>query len=350
VPHAAFILDPPRRRAAQPPRLSGCRVIDETGHVRIDFDMAGGSVLLGYAHPRVEAAVSEGAPDGDRIASGLSSMLPGQPEVRFTAEEGQALPAAVAAARKITGRRRIAVWAPRDGVFDGDNDLAAVLVDPLGMTPAQLRQARAAADAVAAILIFDEGASGFRIHAQGAQGLSCVRPDMAVFGAGLANGRPFGAVTGDGEMIAALDPEDLPAPRADSLAAAGATLELLRHAPVAPHLQVLGAEIQTEVESLIRKAGATRLISLAGDPTLPTPLFGAPALEGLWMREMISRDLIVVGPHALSAAHGPAEAAALVDAYAAMLPAMMSRNMAEIFARPRSVPDPLYSVAPEGCA
>jgi hypothetical protein len=73
------------------------------------------------------------------------------------------------------------------------------------------------------------------------------------------------------------------------------------------------------------------------------------------MREMTSRGLIVVGPHALSAAHGEVEVTALVDAYAAVLPAMMARNLAEIFARPRPVHDPLYSspshlAAPEGRA
>jgi hypothetical protein len=64
------------------------------------------------------------------------------------------------------------------------------------------------------------------------------------------------------------------------------------------------------------------------------------------MREMTSRGLIVVGPHALSAAHGQVEVAALVDAYAAVLPAMMARNLAEIFSRPRPVYDPLYASAP----
>lgn len=350
MPHAAFITDPAFRRSAQRPVAHGCRLMDEDGQARIDFDMAGGAVLLGHRHPRIEAAVAEGAGDPARAAAALSALLPRKPAVAFCAEEGQALPAAVTAARKVTGRWRVSVWDAQAGVHAGDDDLAAVLVDPLGMTPAQLRKARKAADAAGALLIFDEGASGFRVHIQGAQGLSGVKPDLAVFGAGLANGRPIGAIAGRKDLIAAIDPEDLPAPRADSLAAAYATLDLLNQAPVAPHLQVLGAEIQTEVEALIARAGAARLFTLAGDPTLPTPLFAAPVLEGLWMREMTARRLIVVGPHALSAAHGEVEVAALVEAYAAVLPAMMARNMADIFSRPRPVYDPLYSAAPEGRA
>jgi glutamate-1-semialdehyde aminotransferase len=345
VPNAAFIADSFDRRPPGRPVATGCRLV-EGGVARIDFDMAGGSVLLGHRHPRVEAAVGAGTATVADAAAALSALLPRKPAVALCSEESQALPAAVAAARRITGRRRVAVWDAKEGVCNGETDLAAVLVDPLGMTPGQLRQARKAATAAGALLIFDEGASGFRVHAHGAQGLSGVRPDFAVFGAGVANGRPIGAVTGAKDLVAALDPEDLPAPRADSLAAAVATLDFLAAAPVAAHLQVLGAEIQTEVEDLIRRAGASRVFTLAGDPTLPTPLFAAPILEGLWMREMTSRNLVVVGPHALSAAHGQLEAAALIGAYAAVLPAMMARNLAEIFARPRPVHDSLLPVSP----
>lgn len=346
VPNAAFIADHFVRRTPSRPVAAGCRLTDEDGAARIDFDMAGGSVLLGHAHPRIEAAVAAGKATLKDAATALSALLPRRPSVALCAEESQALPAAVAAARKVTGCKRVAVWDPRAGVCNGETDLAAVLVDPLGMAPGQLRLARKAATAAGALLIFDEGSSGFRVHANGVQGLSNVRPDFSVFGAGIANGRPIGAIAGSDDLIGALDPEDLPPPRGDSLAAAAATLETLAAAPVAPHLQVLGAEIQTEVESLIKRAGAARVFTLAGDPTLPTPLFAAPVLEGLWMREMTSRGLIVVGPHALSAAHADVEVAALVDAYAAVLPAMMARNLAEIFSRPRPVYDPLYSSSP----
>jgi glutamate-1-semialdehyde aminotransferase len=238
--------------------------------------MAGGAVLLGHAHPRVETAVAAGKATLSDAAVALSSLLPRCPAVALCAEEGQALPAAVAAARKVTGCRRVAVWDPRSGICGGETDLAAVLVDPLGMTPGQLRLARKAATTAGALLIFDEGSSGFRVHAQGVQGLSNVRPDFSVFGAGIANGRPIGAITGSDDLIAALDPEDLPTPRGDSIAAATATLETLGIAPVAPHLQVMGAEIQTEVESLIKRAGAARVFTLAGDRPPPPPPGGPP--------------------------------------------------------------------------
>ena len=349
VPNAAFIAVPAPRVARGPAVARGCRVTEAGGESRIDFHMGGGAVLLGHAHPAVEAAVAEGGP-GDRAAGALAELIPGRVKAVFCAEESQALPAAVEAARRITGRRRAAVWEPRSPSIEDEGGVAALIVDPLGLAVTELREARACADRMAALLIFDEGTSSFRVHHRGAQGLSAVRPDMAVFGAALANGRPIGAVVGGKDALAALDPEDLPAPRTDSLAAAAATLGLLIEQPVAAQLRVLGAEIQTEVEALVKSAGASRLFTLAGDPTLPTPFFAAPALEGLWLREMSDRGLIVLGPHALSAAHGDAEAAALIEAYASLLPTVMARSLAEIMGRPRPLFDPLFSIAPEGRA
>jgi glutamate-1-semialdehyde 2,1-aminomutase len=350
VPNAAFIIDPRLRRPLSRPIAEGCRLTDEEGVVRIDFDMLGGSVLLGHAHPEVEAAVAGPAPAQGEVAAALASLLPRKPAIAFCAEESQALPVAVALARKALGRRRVAVWEPAGGLFNDAVDLAALLVDPLGMSPAQLRQARRTADACGAFLIFDEGVSSFRVHPQGAQGLGRVRPDLSVFGANIANGRPIGAIAGPGTLIRQIDPDDLPPARDDSLAAALATLRFLDRTPVAPGLQIMGAELQTEVEALVARAGASRLFRLAGDPTLPTPLFSAPVLEGLWMREMSARDLVVAGPHALCAAHGEAEVSALVAAYAILLPAMMARSMAELLQRPAPPQDLFYSVAPEGRA
>lgn len=328
----AFIAEKPPLHRPVRVRAQGCRLWHSDGQVRIDFDMAGGAVLLGHEHPRVEAAVAEGAANADHTAEALAALIPSAEAVRFCAEEAQALPAALDGARKATGRRRVAVWRA-DGPFGDVDDLAALVVDPLGVDPADLACARRTADAAGAVLVFDEGASAFRIDAHGAQGLSGVAPDLSVFGAAIANGRPLGAVAGRADLIRALDPDDLPDPAAASLAAAAATLQVLDAHPVAPHLRVLGAELQAEVASLIERAGAGQLFALAGDPSLPTPLFAAPELEGLWLREMAARGLVVVGPHALSAAHDEPEMARLIQAYAALIPAMAAKGLLEALQR-----------------
>lgn len=319
---AAFIPSPPAPKGGPRLRASGCRLWDADDAERLDFDMAGASALLGHAHPVVEAAVAAGALGDDDARAALAALLPASPDVRFTAEESQALPAAIDAARRATGRRRAAVWEPGSGTFGGGLDVAAIVLDPLGADPVELAAARATADDLGAVLIFDEGVSGFRVHEQGVQGLSGVVPDLAVFGAQIANGRPLGAVAGRPDLIAALDEDDLAQPRADALAAAAATLAVLAQTPVASRLCVLGAELQAEVTRLADAAGATRCFVLAGDPSLPMPLFGAPWLEGLWLREMAARYINVVGPHALSAAHDEPEIGRLIAAYLRILPMM----------------------------
>lgn len=124
-------------------------------------------------------------------------------------------------------------------------------------------------------------------------------------------------------------------------------MTLLARTPVAARIGVLGAELQAEVARLADACTAARSFVLAGDPSLPTPLFGAPWLEGLWLREMAARGLNVVCPHALSAAHDEPELARLIAAYARILPMMVDE------ARPRTPADRglfLLSACPEGLA
>lgn len=344
---AAFLVSPPAPRGGPRLRSQGSRLWDADGAERLDFDMVGAAALLGHAHPVVEAAVADNRATLHDAQTALAEMLPRAVRVRFTADEAQALPAAIDAARRATGRRRAAVWESGAGVFGGAGDVAAIVIDTLGAAPADLAAARRDADACGAVLIFDEGLSGFRVHERGAQGLSGVAPDLAVFGAQIANGRTLGALAGRPDLIAALDEDDLPPPRVDAIAAATATLTFLSRTPAAPRIGILGAELQAEVARLADASTAARSFALAGDPSLPTPLFGAPWLEGLWLREMAARGLNVVGPHALSAAHGEAELARLIAAYARILPMMVDE------VRPRTSADRglfLLSACPEGLA
>ncbi|HEX6866830.1 MAG TPA: hypothetical protein VF122_06330, partial [Caulobacteraceae bacterium] len=56
---AAFIAESPVRARTERVRSLGCRVWDADGEARIDFDMGGGSIVLGHAHLVVEAAVAD---------------------------------------------------------------------------------------------------------------------------------------------------------------------------------------------------------------------------------------------------------------------------------------------------
>lgn len=337
----------PKPRAPQRAALtrSGVRVWDERGAVRIDFDMGGGSVLLGHAHPRVEAAVAAGRgirADQDIATEALAELAPCAEAARFCAEESQALPAAIAAARTVTGRQRAAVFEEGGALVDLD-DLAAIVVDTLGPSRAHLDAAARLADAAGAVLIFDEGASSFRIHERGAQGLSHVAPHLSVFGGAIANGRPLGAIAGQAELVDALDESDLGAVRPASIAAAGATLQRLIRDPVAHRLAVMGSELQAEVSDLAQRSGAERFFSLAGDPSLPLPVFSSPQLEGLWMQECARAGLVCIAAHGLCAAHTEADLAQLIGAYRTALPVLAASGLMALMARTSSQPVPLIS-------
>lgn len=329
---AAHIAALPAQPVVERAYRQGCRVRGGEGETFVDFDMAGGAILLGYNCPRVEAAVAEGHARPDDVAAVLSDLLPGSPAVRLVAEESHALPAAVAAARRITGRSRVAIWDAAAGVYGGCDDLAAVIADPFGAPRRGLEEARRQASAAGALLIFDEGASAFRTHARGAQGLAGVTPDLAVFGAAIANGRAIGAVAGPAGLIEAIDPADLTRPRPDAVAAASACLRYLAERPVADRLRRLGDIFAGEIEGLTRLSGAGRVFALTGELCFPAPLFASAPVEGVWLRAMTAAGVVVVGAHAFCAAHDDAALEQLVGAYALALPAMCARGLSQAMA------------------
>jgi len=89
---------------------------------------------------------------------------------------------------------------------------AAVIVEPLGPESATRpvvaeynRQVRELCDRFAALLIFDEVVTGFRVGLGGAQGYFDVRPDLTVFGKCVAGGYPAaGGLGGRREVMATL--------------------------------------------------------------------------------------------------------------------------------------------------
>jgi len=90
--------------------------------------------------------------------------------------------------------------------------LAAILIDPLpnraGLIPATeafLQAIRTAADAVGALVIFDEVIS-FRLSHGGAQALFSISPDITALGKVIGGGFPVGAVGGKRDVMAVFDP------------------------------------------------------------------------------------------------------------------------------------------------
>lgn len=153
-------------------------------------------------------------------------------------------------------------------------DLAAILIDPLpnraGLIPASeafLQAIRAAADAVGALVIFDEVIS-FRLSHGGAQALFSISPDLTTLGKVIGGGFPVGAVGGRRDVMAVFDPSSgKPAlPHGGTFSAnpitmrAGlAALELLDEKAFA-HLGQIGDQVRKAANESLTRHGVPGIV------------------------------------------------------------------------------------------
>lgn len=335
----------PARPAPRIVRAAGARGWTASGDLYFDFDNRGGAVLLGHADPDVAVAVrraeqASAASLKSALDERLLAMAPQAEAAAYGPNLAAGLAAALAAARTVTGRSLVFAcdscalsgaaglptfpWNDLDALdaalADKGRRTAALVLAPLSETPAvpgYLAGVRRLADAHGVLLIFDEAASGFRIHNGGAQGLFGVRADLAVYGDSLANGEPFTAVAGRGDLVAALRLDD---PSTPALAAAAAVIDKVERQSVVACLRVRGAEVQAEVGAAIEIAGAEDFVQVCGDPALSSLAFtscgaiDALAMKRFWIREAADHRLISAAAHIMSFAHGDAEIEALIAA------------------------------------
>lgn len=254
---------------------AGSRLFTEDGD-KLDLCHGYGAALLGWNDPDVEAAA--GDPDASAKAEGavaeiLGARLPCAEAVSFRSSLPRALADALNAAKTVTGRD-VAYFYESGGadpertlstLEDAQDRVAAVVVDPLDVAPTLLADLRFAADRIGAVLIFDESKCALRAHAGGAQGLSGVRPDMALLGPGLANGRPLAAVVGRIDLLRALP--GAARPSAEALAAARIALTKSDRVDAVAAVRVAGAEIAAELDARLRRTGMNRVFEVCGDPS-----------------------------------------------------------------------------------
>lgn len=98
-------------------------------------------------------------------------------------------------------------------LFENNHNIACVVVEPIagnmGLVPADeefLLTLRRLCNQNGALLIFDEVMSGFRASAQGACGISKVRPDIVTFGKVIGGGMPVAAFGARKEIMNHLSP------------------------------------------------------------------------------------------------------------------------------------------------
>ena len=236
-------------------RGEGARLWDLDGHEYADFLSEFTAGIYGHSHPAIRQAVEEALADGlnfgahteteARFAAAVCARFPSIELVRFTNSGTEANLMAVSAARAITGRPKILVFAggyhggvfyfrghgsplnaPFDFLVSRYNDLkavedlirpcrtelAAILVEPMqgttGCIPAErgfLAGLRALADDTGALLIFDEVMTS-RLASGGLHQVHGILPDLTTLGKYLGGGMSFGAFGGRADIMEHFDP------------------------------------------------------------------------------------------------------------------------------------------------
>jgi len=306
-------------------RAKGCRIWDIDGNEYIDYVGSWGPMILGHADPgilrAIRAAMAHGTSFGapteleTRLAAAICRTLPSVQKVRMVSSGTEATMSAIRLARGVTGRARVLKF---DGCYHGHsdgllvgagsgvatlgipgspgvppamteltvqapyNDLAAVadaftrwpdeiacvIVEPVagnmgcvGPQPGFLSGLRELCDQHAALLIFDEVMTGFRVARGGAQLLYNVRPDLTCLGKVVGGGMPAAAYGGRNDLMRRV------APVGDvyqagtlsgnplAMAAGLATLERLEEPGVYEQLGARSAALANGLRVLAREVG-----------------------------------------------------------------------------------------------
>jgi glutamate-1-semialdehyde 2,1-aminomutase len=351
----------------------GARVVDVDGNEFLDFNMAIGPLSLGYAHPEVDAAIRAQLDDGItfslmhplevEVAELLAKTVPGANMVRFSKTGADVTSAAIRLARAFTGRPKvltcgyhgwhdwyIATTDRQRGVPPEvatlshtfayndiasveaalDHETACVILEPMVFEepkPGFLEDLLRLCHGRGALLIFDEMWTGFRCALGGAQERFGVTADLACFSKAIANGMPLAALTGRSDIMRLLDKDvfffTTFGGEALSLAAAKATIEILKRDDVPAQLDRIGSAIKHRYNDLAVQLGLdfTRCVGLGcrslvtfeakGLATDQDPL----VMKSLVQQEMLRHGVLWSGFHNLSQAHGENEVDALMAAY-----------------------------------
>lgn len=304
----------------------GCRVTDLDGNRLLDMTGNHSVLVHGYGAPPVVEAIRRQVELGTcfagpteaqlRFARHLVERVGSLERVRFTSSGTEAVMMAVRAARRFTGRRKIAKL---EGGYHGTAEdvmgsehpdlvvlpaddaeaavdalerhagvLAALLVEPVqgsaGMLPLEREYLGALRDAtrrLGIVLIFDEVVS-LRVAYGGAEEHFGITPDMCCLGKMIGGGLPLGAFGGRGEIMALFDPSRgppvIPHPGSYNanpvgLAAGLATLELLTRDAIAG-LNAAGEQVREGLRQAFAEAGVPATITGLGS------LFGIHLTEG----------------------------------------------------------------------
>ncbi len=343
-------------------RGKGAHVWDVDGNEWLDYPMALGPVLLGYAEPVVDQAIRRQLDHGItftlmhplevEVAERIVALCPGVDAVRFGKSGSDAVSAAVRAARAITGRDRVLVagyhgwhdWyigsTTRDAgvpkaVVDltatfafGDlgsleralatypDDVAAVVLEPSGATVPDPGYLEAVVDLTrrhGAVSIFDEVITGFRLAPGGARERYGVEPDLSCYGKALGNGMPVSAVAGRAAVMGVFEEiffSGTHGGEALSLAAAAAVLDTIADGRVLAGIEALGSRLRAGLADRVTRHGLDDLVTVGGEPQRTVVGFAGPAplVTKSWVQQCFAEARILFnGSFFISARHTDAD-------------------------------------------
>ncbi|MCX6609046.1 MAG: aminotransferase class III-fold pyridoxal phosphate-dependent enzyme [Acidobacteria bacterium] len=372
----------------------GCRLTDVEGNSWIDMAMTGGSALLGYAHPAVQAAI--GAELGSsailtlphvveiEVSALLRKLFPGGEMVVFGKHGSDACTVAVRAARLHTGRRKILYsgyhgwhdWFVAEGKpelyrFDANDgegltrlfaehagQVAAVMMEPgaqamgvhgpiVDADAEFLRRAQRLCRENGAVLIFDEIITGFRYRAGSVQHATGVVPDLTCLGKALSGGMALSALVGSKGILATTlsRAHYYPTFRGEvySLAAAKAALGVYGTMDVPGAVERIGRRLFDGIDGASRAVGAKgRMVGL---PIRMIYCFSETdplqrrLRRTLRQQELLQRGVLTfLGFMLPSLAHGEAALAEVIAAYGGALARVEEVAAENSFARYLEIP------------
>ena len=265
-------------------RGQGPHVYDPDGRRWIDYLLGSGPMIVGHAHPEVNAAVREQLDNGSTFFNLTDKAIKfeggyhGNHDYAVMSTEGQAAWDGPYGVRGSSGipeclEQEVLIAPFNDlertaAIIEGHHDdLGAVIIEPfqraLSPLPGFLQGLREATAQYGIPLIFDEVVTGFRFAYGGAQEYYGVVPDLAAMGKIIGGGYPLAAVMGKTEMMSYFSQPDAhgtPVAQVGTLngnpvaAAAGlATLKILRRPGSYERLHEVGQRLRDQLQATLRE-------------------------------------------------------------------------------------------------
>jgi glutamate-1-semialdehyde aminotransferase len=349
----------------------GARLRDVDGHSYVDYLMAFGAQLLGYARPEVEAAAHAQGQRGNLLSLNhplhielietLLPLFPGADLGVFFKNGSEATTAALRIARQKTGRRSVARagyhgwhdWClPRErfvpdgldrqvaefrandpaslqAIFaENPRDIAAVILAPemvLPHDPAIFHELFAITRAHGALFVMDEVKTGMRITPGSVSARIGLEPDLLTVSKALGNGWPIAATLGRRDVMEVAAGMHYSATfhgETSAIAAALETIRIVREERVQQRVHDLGQRLIDGLNAIVPTSDVSAKAYPEPLPAMPFFKFTEPDVElnaeltRTFYREILAQGSLLHPRHLwfLSAAHTEADVDHTIEA------------------------------------